>query len=60
MQPVASLTDHGYIGLFFTLFGVRQPMLHIYTGLGTFEYDGAAHAGQYIDDRRTPKYRMFT
>jgi hypothetical protein len=53
MQPAASLTDHGYIGLFFTLFGVRQPMLHIYAGLGKFEYDVAAHAGHYIDDRRT-------
>ena len=60
MQLAASLTDHGYIGLFFTLFGVRQPMLHIHGSLGTFEYDVVAHAGQYIDDRRTPKYRMFT
>jgi hypothetical protein len=26
---------------------VRQPMLHVQSGLRTFEYDVTAHAGQY-------------
>lgn len=60
MQLGASLTDHGYIGVFCIICGVRQPVLHIHAGLGTFEYDVAAHAGQYYDARPTPKYRMFT
>jgi len=39
---------------------ICQPVLYVQSRSGTFEYDVAAHAGQYDDGRWPPKYRMFT
>jgi hypothetical protein len=39
---------------------IRQPMLHVHAGLGTFEQDGTAHSAKYPppvgDDRRGAKH----
>jgi hypothetical protein len=39
MKPAASLADHGFVGAvrIIRLRFVRQPMLHVHTGPGTFE-----------------------
>jgi len=39
---------------------ICQPVLYVQSRLGTFEYDVAAHIGQYDEARWPLKYRMFT
>lgn len=49
VKPAARLAEHGFIGavLIFRIWFVRQPVLHVHTGPGTFE-DYITHgAGDY-------------
>jgi hypothetical protein len=39
MQPGAGLTNDGLVGALWIVLGIRQPMLHIQSGLRTFEDD---------------------
>ena len=44
MQLGAGLADDGRVALLCIIRNVAQPMLHVYAGLRTGEYDVAAHA----------------
>jgi hypothetical protein len=44
MQLGAGLADHGQVAVLRIIRNVVQPMLHVYVGLRTGEYDVAAHA----------------
>jgi hypothetical protein len=48
------------MGTLWLIWSGRQPVLHMHAGLRTFEQDLAAHAEQYDDAPRLPKYRMST
>ena len=46
MYPVAGVTDDRSVTIRI-LRCIRQPMLYVHAGLGTFEQDGTAHSAKY-------------
>jgi hypothetical protein len=59
MKPGAAGADHGLIFVPILRWIIRQPMLHVYAGLWTFEKDVSPHARQDIADAHRGKLRMF-
>jgi len=56
----AGLAHYGRVTVFFILWHVRQPMLHVHPGCGAFEYDGSRHGRQAASIHHSSKFRMIT